>query len=61
MDSFDDLLEVFELPESKQAKSGKGKKRKWREIEALKEKHRLKKELQELDLFREVNLDDLAI
>ena len=37
------------------------KKRKWREIEALKEKHQLKKELEELDWTADYAIDDLSI
>lgn len=40
---------------------GKGKKRKWREIESLKDKYRLKKELQELDLLFDARLEELEI
>lgn len=34
-------------------------KRKWREIEAIKEKYRLRQELQDMDLALEVELDDM--
>lgn len=34
-------------------------KRKWREIEALKERYELKRELRELDLAGEYNFDEL--
>lgn len=34
-------------------------KRKWREIESLKEKHRLKRELQELDFGIGLTADDI--
>ncbi|ACA85570.1 DUF3545 family protein [Shewanella sp. D64] len=37
------------------------KKRKWREIEALKEKHRLLKELQDIDKSFECELDNLLM
>ncbi|ACJ30425.1 MULTISPECIES: DUF3545 family protein [Shewanella] len=37
------------------------KKRKWREIEALKEKHRLLKELQDIDTSFEGELDTLLM
>lgn len=36
-----------------------GKKRKWREIEALKDKHRLQKELQAIDIAYDGISDDL--
>lgn len=58
MDSLDEALTVLERPEAKTKTSAKGKKRKWREIEALKERHRLRKELQELDYFNELEFDD---
>lgn len=61
MDSIEDIFAVLERPEPKSKTSSKGKKRKWREIEALKERHRLKKELEELDCFNEIDLDDLTI
>ena len=51
MESFEDLLNMLERPA---AKSGRAVKRKWREIEAVKERHRLRKELEDIDL----NLDD---
>ncbi|MFC6438986.1 DUF3545 family protein [Bowmanella sp. JS7-9] len=39
---------------------GKNKKRKWREIEALQDEYRLRKELEEFDLLEEYDLRDLA-
>ncbi|MCP4059027.1 MAG: DUF3545 family protein, partial [Pseudoalteromonas sp.] len=40
--------------------SQKNKKRKWREIEAIKDKQRLRKELQELDFFTDsIEIDEL--
>ncbi|ESP93072.1 MULTISPECIES: DUF3545 family protein [Pseudoalteromonas] len=60
MDSLDDMIEVIESPEPKKKTSSKGKKRKWREIEALKDRQRLRKELEELDIFADsVDLDEL--
>ncbi|MBQ4839201.1 MULTISPECIES: DUF3545 family protein [Pseudoalteromonas] len=60
MDSLDDMIEVIESPEPKKKASSKGKKRKWREIEALKDRQRLRKELEELDIFADsVDLDEL--
>ncbi|KPM81713.1 DUF3545 family protein [Pseudoalteromonas shioyasakiensis] len=60
MDSLDDILEILEGPSTTKKTSTKNKKRKWREIEALKDKHRLRKELQELDYFTDsVELDEL--
>ncbi|MEJ2765446.1 DUF3545 family protein [Photobacterium sp. MCCC 1A19761] len=52
MDSyaFDDIL-ATDMPR----RTGRSKpvKRKWREIEALKDKQRLRKELAEIDMFRD--------
>ncbi|WP_105253802.1 DUF3545 family protein [Pseudoalteromonas sp. T1lg75] len=56
MDSLNELIKIIEGPETRKT-SGRNKKRKWREIEALKDKQRLRKELQELDLFS----DDIAL
>ncbi|MBT1450434.1 DUF3545 family protein [Glaciecola sp. XM2] len=39
---------------------GKSKKRKWREIEAIKDKYRLKRELTEMDVGLELELEQLA-
>ncbi len=61
MDSIDDIFAILERPEPTTKASSKGKKRKWREIEALKERHRLKKELEEFGSFDDIDLDDLVI
>ena len=61
MDSFEGIFAVLERRETNNKTSSKGKKRKWREIEALKERHRLKKELEEFSYFDDVDLDDLVI
>ena len=45
MESFDDLLTMLERPATK----GRAVKRKWREIEAVKERQRLNKELEDID------------
>ncbi|UXI00861.1 DUF3545 family protein [Photobacterium sp. TY1-4] len=52
MDSyaFDDIL-ATDTP--RRAGRSKPVKRKWREIEALKDKQRLRKELAEIDMFRD--------
>jgi hypothetical protein len=39
---------------------GKAKKRKWREIEAIKDKYRLKQELTDMDLGLEYELEHMA-
>ena len=49
MESFEDLLNMLERPA---AKSGRAVKRKWREIEAVKERQRLRKELEDIDLTK---------
>ncbi len=45
MEGFEDLLTMLERPVTKT----RAVKRKWREIEALKERQRLKKELEDID------------
>ncbi|GGZ19434.1 MULTISPECIES: DUF3545 family protein [Shewanella] len=50
------LDEVVERPSRSRSSS---KKRKWREIEALKDKHRLLKELQEIDSSFNYDIDSL--
>ncbi len=58
MDSF-----TFEETEEQERspRSGRAKpvKRKWREIEAVKERQRLQKELADIDLFGHYSADDL--
>ncbi|BCV65806.1 DUF3545 family protein [Shewanella carassii] len=50
------LDEVVERPSRSRSSN---KKRKWREIEALKDKHRLLKELQEIDNSFDYDIDSL--
>ncbi|MGI2854396.1 DUF3545 family protein [Shewanella algae] len=50
------LDEVVERPSRSRSSN---KKRKWREIEALKDKHRLLKELQEIDSSFNYDIDSL--
>ncbi len=57
MESFDDLLTLLERPVVK----SRPVKRKWREIEAVKERQRLKKELEDIDLGLEDDLIDQLI
>lgn len=54
MDHSEELRNVAE-------KSGKGRgsKRKWREIEELKERYRLRKELMDIDSCNEYELEEL--
>ena len=62
MDSLDDIIAVLEGPEKAKRTSSKKQKRKWREIEALKDRQRLRKELQELDYFSDnLDLDELDL
>ena len=58
MDSyaFDDIL-ASEKP--RRGSRGKPVKRKWREIEALKDRQRLRRELADIDMFRDLSDDDL--
>lgn len=57
MESFVDILNTLERPAAKPRVA----KRKWREIEQLKERQRLKQELKELDWTIEPELADLEI
>jgi len=60
MDSLNDILEILEGPNTTRKTSQKNKKRKWREIEAIKDKHRLRKELEEYDYLTEsIAIDEL--
>ena len=55
-----DILDILEVPDTTRKTSQKNKKRKWREIEAIKDKQRLRKELQELDFFTDsIEIDEL--
>ncbi|MDA9556395.1 DUF3545 family protein [Vibrio sp.] len=56
LQQLDDYVE-FELPKTKRSKPAK---RKWREIEALKDKKRLQQELKELG-FDSSELDELNL
>lgn len=51
--------EVYEQEQTSRQGRGKPVKRKWREIEALKEKNRLRKELQDMDILNHFNEDDV--
>jgi hypothetical protein len=57
MESFEDLLNMLERPAAKT----RAVKRKWREIEELKERHRLKKELCDIDWTIEPELEDIEL
>ncbi len=56
MDNSDVTLLDIDLSNRK----GKNKKRKWREIEAIQDEYKLRKELEEIDLFDEFDIKDLA-
>jgi len=55
MESFEDLLNLLERPATK----SRAVKRKWREIEAVKERQRLKRELEDIDWTIEPELIEL--
>ncbi|MGI5308558.1 DUF3545 family protein [Rheinheimera sp. WS51] len=57
MESFEDLLNKLERPAAKPQTT----KRKWREIEQLKERQRLKQELNDMDWTLEPSLADLEL
>lgn len=54
-----ELLSMLDI-ESRPAKT-KTKKRKWREIEAIQDRYRLRKELEEMDVSLEAELEQLNI
>lgn len=54
-----DMLLMLDV-ESRPNKN-KGKKRKWREIEAIKDRYKLRKELEDIDLLHEYELDQIDI
>jgi hypothetical protein len=53
-----DILSVIDN-ETRPTKT-KSKKRRWREIEAIKDKYQLKKELSEMDMSLEFELDEMT-
>lgn len=56
MDHSQELNNVAEKPSKSRAS-----KRKWREIEELKERHRLRKELMDIDYCFDCELDELKL
>ncbi|MDF0532905.1 DUF3545 family protein [Shewanella yunxiaonensis] len=56
-----DYGSALDLVEERPSRSRNSKKRKWREIEALKEKHRLMRELKEIDSSFDADLETLLI
>lgn len=51
----------FGYPNVQEKQSRSRGKRKWREIESLKEKHRLQRELADIDASFKLNAEDLDI
>ncbi|WP_434356818.1 DUF3545 family protein [Parasalinivibrio latis] len=60
MDSFA-FDDYFDQDMPQRSKRAKPQKRKWREIEALKDRQRLRKELMEMDLAGDYDLEDIDI
>lgn len=58
MDNFA-FEDTFEQERSQRTGRAKPVKRKWREIEAVKERNRLRKELQSIDLYGELDAFDI--
>ena len=57
MESFEDLRNMLERPATK----SRAVKRKWREIEAVKERQRLKRELEDIDWTIEPELVNIEL
>lgn len=58
------LDDIFEIEEPRRARGGgrsKPVKRKWREIEAIKDRQRLQKELMDLDVCADYALEDIDL
>lgn len=60
MDSFA-FDDVFDQERPQRGGRTKQAKRKWREIEALKDRQRLRKELQDIDMLGDINDSDFDI
>ena len=56
MDHSEELQKV-----SDKSSKGRAKKRKWREIEQLKEKYRLREELAEMDYSLDLDLEEIEL
>ena len=54
-----DVISLADL-ETRSTKT-RSKKRKWREIEAIKDRHELRKELQDMDLYNEFDFSDFDV
>ncbi len=61
MDGFQ--LEDIMTMDDQQTRSARSKpaKRKWREIEAIKDRQRLQRELKEIDVYKDYDLDDFDL
>ncbi|PMH39754.1 hypothetical protein BCU68_06540 [Vibrio sp. 10N.286.49.B3] len=62
MDSFqlDDIMD-FDSSVTHKTRTTKPAKRKWREIEAIKDRRRLQKELMDIDMGLDFNLEDIKL
>ena len=61
MDRFSLEAEEMAVIESDVRQRQTNKKRKWREIEALKDRYRLQRELQSIDLNYELSINDVSL
>ncbi len=61
MDRFSLEAEEMAIIESDVRQRQTNKKRKWREIEALKDRYRLQRELQAIDLNYELGINDISL
>ena len=61
MDRFSLEAEEMAVIESDVRQRQTNKKRKWREIEALKDRYRLHRELQAIDLNYELGINDISL
>ena len=61
MDRFSLEAEEMGVIESDVRQRQTNKKRKWREIEALKDRYRLQRELQAIDLNYELGINDISL
>jgi hypothetical protein len=61
MDRFSLETEYLTVNDTDVRQRQANKKRKWREIEALKDKYRLQRELQSIDLNYELSINDVSL
>ncbi|MFC3649086.1 DUF3545 family protein [Planctobacterium marinum] len=52
---------MSKLDEETRSTKSRKKKRMWREIEAIKDKYKLRKELEDMDMFNEYELSQIDI